>query len=110
MATTTASLDLTDLREVYLYTYSAFATTPQEVAEEFDGINTKYARQLLADLVKHDLVAVTEGDNGDVWQTVPSYDDMDLDEARSKFDTAYESESKMTTTAATPKPKAEPKP
>lgn len=84
------NLDREDLNTVYFFTYASFAATPQEVADTHPHINSKYARQLLADLVDKGLVTISEGDDeGDVWQTLPSYDTMDENEAREKFDAAY---------------------
>ena len=76
-----------DLREVYLHTYANFATSPTEVADQFKGINLRYARELLSTLVEAGLVAKTEdGEGSDAWQTIPTYDDMDETEAASKID------------------------
>lgn len=67
-----------DLRETYLFVYDQFATTPSEVADTFDGINLRYARELLAVLVQGGLVAVSEnGEGEDVWQTVVNHDAED---------------------------------
>lgn len=101
-----ATLDLRDLRKVYLHTFDAFATTPQDVADNVEGINTKYARQLLADLITNGLVVQSEGPEGDVWQSILTYDDLDRTEAESNFDGAYNTnkEKEMRKTATATKP------
>jgi hypothetical protein len=79
----------TELRDVYLHVFDAFATDPHTVVEEVDGVtNVRFARELLGTLVTAGLVAITEGVEGnDVWQTCPdTYDSMTREEAESKID------------------------
>ena len=76
-----------DLRKVYLHAYHNFATNPSDVAGCLTGINLRYARELLATLVEAGLVAKGEdGEGDDVWQTLPTYDDMNTEEAEAKID------------------------
>lgn len=85
------NLDIQDLRKAYLLVYNGFAVIPQDLVDALDNVNLRYARQLLGDLVKHDIVAVTDvNDEQDVWQTYPdSHDSIDEAEALARFDTAY---------------------
>lgn len=113
MATQPSTVDVEDARKVYLHVFDAFADTPADIARDLKGINAKYARQILADLIGHNLVVFSEGDGDDfedAWQCMNTYDDIDREAAEALFNTTYESESKMTTTTTSPKPKAEPKP
>lgn len=114
MATKPSTVDVEDARKVYLHVFDAFADSPADIVSDLEGINAKYARQILKDLIDHNLVVFSEGDGEeyeDAWQCVQTYDDIDRTEAEHLFDTAYESEIKMSTTATpAPKPKAEPKP
>lgn len=64
-----------DLREVYLLAFDNNATTPSEVADTFDGINIRYARELLGVLTKAGLLVVDENTDGvEGWQTLFSVD------------------------------------
>lgn len=60
-----------DLREVYLLSYDSFAIDPGEVIDSVPSItNTRYARELLGILTNQKILAVADGDNGDIWQTL----------------------------------------
>lgn len=75
-----------DLRRVYLAIYDNFAIHHSELARSLKGINSRYARELCATLQQGDLVVITESDEGDCWQTLPTYDTMTREEAEAKFD------------------------
>jgi hypothetical protein len=59
--------DVDDLRKVYLHAYSATATDPTIVEQEVDGINGKYARELLKVLTDGNLVVVEDMGGEDAW-------------------------------------------
>jgi len=76
-----------DLRTVYLQTYDGFAITPSDVRDANKHINLRYARELLGALVHGGLVTISEGGEGDVWQTSPdTYDTMSREEAEARID------------------------
>lgn len=106
-----------DLKAAYMQTYAGFAIVPGDIVESSEGrVNMRYARELLGTLVQANLVTVeTVNGEEEVWQTVPTYDTMDAQEAEAKIDaflnttTATESGSKpanakkdTTMTTATP--------
>lgn len=77
-----------DLKAAYLATYHGHSVTPSDIVDTMKArINTRYAREMLATLTDAGLVTKTEDEDGsDVWQTVPTRDEMDEDEAHAKFD------------------------
>lgn len=103
----------TELREVYLFTYDSFGVTPHDVVDGIDSVtNVRFARELLGTLVGAGLVSVDDvNDDGDIWQTVPTYDDMERNDAEVKIDDflntqpANKENSTMATATAT-KPKS----
>ncbi len=101
------NLDVTDLRRVYQHTFDSFALIPSDLADALDNINTRYARQLLAELKRTGLVTESEGDEGTVWQTFPdTYDTITWDEAFRRFHEIYkESNMSKNATKARPAPK-----
>jgi hypothetical protein len=76
----------TELRETYLTTYGSFAVSPSDIAELDSVGNVRFARELLGTLVQAGLITESEGDEGTVWQTVPTYDEMDETEAEARID------------------------
>lgn len=76
-----------DLRRVYLYIFDAFAADISEIAKAHKGINTRYARQLVAALQQGNLVTLTEdGEGNEAWQSIQTTDDLTHEEAEAKFD------------------------
>lgn len=74
-----------DLHRVYMFVYDNFACSTTDVVDNVPGVNSRYARELLGTLQHADLIVITEGDEGDVWQSNPSYDTMTTEEAEAKF-------------------------
>lgn len=87
MSTSITNLD--DLRLAYTSVFRDFAILTSDLVEETDGrINNRYARELLGTLQSADLIVLTEGEEGDVWQTLKpgTYNTHTLDEALAFFD------------------------
>jgi len=82
------NVDVADLKKVYLHTFDSFATDPSVIEEEVDGINAKYARQLLKVLTDASIVAMSDvNGEADVWQTFPqTSDEITREEAEARFD------------------------
>ena len=76
--------DQQDLYTTYMIAFDDFATDPAELVARSEGrVNTRYAREMLGTLVSGGLLAVTEGDEGDVWQVVNpgTYDETNRENA-----------------------------
>jgi hypothetical protein len=79
--------DVDDLRKVYLHAFDATVTDPATVEEEVDGINTKYARELLKVLTDGNLLVLDPIEEGtDAWQPNLNMDTNDRKDAEAAFD------------------------
>lgn len=80
----------TALRETYLFTFDAFAVaSPTEVVDAEIANNPRHARELLATLTNHGLLAVHDvNGDGDVWQVENpgTYDNATREDAESTID------------------------
>ena len=77
--------DVDDLRKVYLHAYSATATDPTIVEEEVEGINGKYARELLKVLTDGTLLLVEDMDGEDAWVPNLNLDTNSQEDAEAAF-------------------------
>lgn len=100
---TNITADVDDLRKVYLHAFDATVTDPATVDEEVDGVNTKYARELLKVLTDGGLLVLDQIEDGvDVWQPNLNMDTNDRNDAASEFD-AWANENGLQVKASTPK-------
>lgn len=73
-----------ELKQVYLLTFDGFGITPGDIVDATDGtINNRFARELLSTLTEANLLTVTDGEDGDVWQVANpgTYDTHTREEA-----------------------------
>lgn len=78
-----------DLRTVHLLTFNSFSADPVMIEQETDGkINSRYARELLGVLIKHNFVESVEVEGETMYQTTNpgTYDSFTEDEALAAFD------------------------
>lgn len=83
----TITTDVNDLRKVYLHAFDATVTDPATVEEEVEGINTKYAREILKVLTDGNLLVLDPIEDGvDAWQPNLNMDSNDRKDAEAAFD------------------------
>lgn len=83
----TIDIEVADLRKVYLHAFDATVTDPATIDEEVDGVNTKYARQILKVLTDGNLLVMDQIEPGtDAWQPNLNMDTNDRKDAEAAFD------------------------